>query len=198
MKLIVTLTWLCFFFTNIFAQKHNIQTRNQICVDIGNNLHNKPQSSIFFKTSIHRNLIYSIQIKSSNSYYLLSSEFTIFRPQVEFYYHPKFSKLTFLFGIGNSIEINSKRLNPTTSKNSFEPFLSSTLIGSIHCFRYQLPIQLFASFDHSGIRALPEIAYRTSDRFSIYLRSEFIFDNQSMLLPNSMYQQAHVGFQYLF
>ncbi len=202
MKTMLSLIIFWLIFKTSIAQMHNIQSKNQICIDLGTNNLLEPQSSITYKTAIQKHVIYSIQLRSSNTYYLISHQEHTLKPQAEFYYHPTFSKFTFLFGLGTSLNLqNQERVIQTSNiqkKDLIEPFISSTIIGSLLCFRYQFPIQLFASDLHSGIRMYPEIAYRYAGNASIYFRTELILDNTTVQNPSNFYQQLYIGIQRMF
>lgn len=194
--IILLISWI--FIQPAISQMHNLQSRNSLSIDLGTDKQNQPQSSIAFRTAIQNHVIYSVQLKSLNTYYLISQQEHTLKPQAEFYYHPGLSHYTFLFGIGSSIYLENPKYRNTISKNTFEPFISSTIIGSICCLRYQIPVQLFASDKHSGIRFYPEIAYRYKGNSSIYLRGEFILDNYAVQQPKELYQQVHLGIQKMF
>jgi hypothetical protein len=191
---------LCWLITQTaLSQMHNTQTRNCINIDLGTDKFKQPQTSITFRTAIQNHVIYSLQLKSLNTYYLISKQQHIIKPQAEFYYHPTLSRYTFLFGIGTSINLlNSNSSSQLRKSDLIEPFISSTFIGSFKCFRYQLPVQLFASDIHSGIRFYPEIAYRYNSNSSLYIRSECILDNYVIEKPSEFYQQVVFGIQKMF
>jgi hypothetical protein len=200
MKTLVSLTCLWLIIQTSFAQMHNIQTRNHVSIDLGSTPTKSPQTSITIKSAIHSQLIYSLQFKSIDSYYFVSNKQHLIKPQIEFYYHPTFYKITFLFGLGSTLNFTPKNRSNSEFKdyNVVEPFISSTIIGSIKCFRYQLPVQLYASDKNAGIRIYPEIAFRYSEFNAIYLRSELMINNFSILDNSKLYQITSIGFQKLF
>lgn len=185
----------------INAQQHSVQTRNQLSFDIGISPIPtiRTNSTIIFKTSIHKHLIYSARLRSYNTYYFFSNQAYSFSPQIEYFMHNTFSKYNFLVGIGLEQQITLRdNSNNIGSSTSTHPLITGTIMGSISCLRYQIQDRMTFSKEGIGMIILPEIDYRTGDNLSIYVRYEIGFYKLDNFPIHELKQHFFVGIQAMF
>ncbi len=201
MKTIVLVGILILVSLKSICQQHSVQTKNQLCFDIGLSKTNKqyPNTTINFKTALHDNFIYSIRIRSYNTFYFYSNSAYDISPQVEYFMHHTLSKYNFLVGFGVEAQYNLKdKFRNTNSNLSIKPMVSATVMGSIRCLRYQIQSR-FTLNDHKiGVLLLPEVAYRGGNNYSIFTRYELGVCKLDNFPLNELKQTFFIGVQWMF
>jgi hypothetical protein len=198
-SLIIVYLFLCI--GSIKAQQHSVQTKNQLSFDVGicPTPTIKTSSTLTFKTALHHHIIYSIRLRSFNTYYFYSKSAYLVSPQVEFFLHNNFSKFNFLVGVGfeNQVTLNDKSRNINSSSYS-KPLITATFMGSFHCLRYQVQDRITITKDGIGMTLLPEIVYRAGDNYSIYIRYELGMCKRDNFPTSVFKQHLFVGVQLMF
>ncbi len=201
MKTLLSVVLFCFINTITYTQQHSVQTKNQLCTDIGINSSptKEPNTTLTFKTSLHDHFIYSARLRSYNSYYFVSKYAYSFSPQVEYFMHNTFSKYNFLVGVGLEQQITLRDdVRNIQSSNTTKPLITGTIMGSISCLRYQIQDRVTFYKEGIGMTLLPEIAYRSGDNFSIYARYEIGLCKLDNFPIHELKQHFFVGIQAMF
>lgn len=201
MKTLIIVVMICFLNTITQAQQHSVQTRNQLCSDFGVSQSpiKQPNTTLTFKTSLHDHFIYSVRLRSFNTYYFISKSAYSVSPQVEYFIHNTLSKYNFLVGVGfeNQITLNDNVRNINASSLT-KPLITATIMGSIRCLRYQIQDRITFSKEGIGMTLLPEIAYRAGDNYSIYARYEVGMCKLDNFPIHELKQHLFVGLQFMF